>query len=93
MALTIVELYEALKRLDETGLLDTVDGEVMVAYQPNYPLVAAATGCGFIVKDGAVEFVIGCGLEGGDYASGVQTMAFDGHGDELVEEEEYEDEE
>lgn len=54
MALTIVELYEALKRLDETGLLDSVDGEVVVAYQPNYPLVAAATGCGFIVKDGAV---------------------------------------
>ena len=86
MKLTIRELHDMLDTLDESGLLDTIDGEVTVAYQPHYPLAAGATGCGFIVKDGQVELVIGCGLDGGMYANSLQVMAFDSRGYELVHE-------
>lgn len=87
MKMTIRQLHETLDYLDATGLLDAVDGDVTIVYQPNYPLAAAATGCGFIIRDGAVELVIGCGPAGGDYADSRQRLAFDGNGYELVEEE------
>ena len=91
MKLTIRELYETLQELDWSGLLDGSDGEVTVVYQPNYPLSESATGCGFIVKDGTVELVIGAGAESNGYATETQTLAFTAQGDELIDREDDEE--
>lgn len=91
MSITIRKLYETLQYLESTGLLDAIDGDVTVVYQPNYALAAPVTGCGFIVGDGKVELVIGCGPAGSEYATTLQELAFTADGEELVEEEEEEE--
>jgi len=89
MKLTIRELYESLQRLDASGLLDQTDGEVTIVYQPGYPLAEPATGCGWIVRDGAIELVIGANAEEGNgYADAIQVGAYNGAHEEMVAEEE-----
>jgi hypothetical protein len=89
--LTIQALYEALQDMDAAGLLDGIS-EVVVAYQPHYPLAADATGLGWIDRGGRIELVIGCG-DGGNYADSLQTLAFSAEGGELVHEPEETEEE
>ena len=89
MKLTIRELYESLQKLDASGLLDETDGEVTVVYQPGYLLVESATGCGWIVRDGTVELVIGANAEEGNgYADAIQVGAYNGVHEEMVDGEE-----
>ena len=93
MKLTIRALIETLEELENSGLLDNCDGEVTIVHQPTYPLAEAATGLGWIVRDGGVELVIGANAtERNSYADNVQALAFYAEGGELVgeEEEEYE---
>lgn len=92
MKLSIRELYEKLQEMDEQGLLDSHDGEIVVAYQPHYPLSAVATGFGYIDRGDRIELVIGCGADGGNYADSLQVMAFVASGDELEHEPEGEEE-
>lgn len=89
MTLTIRELYETLQTLDASGLLDQTDGEVTILHQPCWPLAETATGCGWIVRDGTVELVIGANATGSaGHADGIQMQAFSGSHEELVAEEE-----
>ncbi len=89
MKLSIRELIDTLQSLDDSGLLDACDGEVTIVHQPSWPIAESATGCGWIVRNGVVELVIGANATGSaGYADGIQMQAFYGVHEELVAEEE-----
>ncbi len=92
MKLSIRDLYETLQDLEASGLLEGCDGEVTIVYQPTYPLAESATGCGWIVRNGTVELVIGAGYaDSNRYADSIQTQSFDGPSGELTAEEDDEE--